>query len=266
MTIRNKTRVRALTVVLATMSYQAMAQQKPIEYATDSRIRHVAYQENNVVEFKARKLTDTQVLFGKDERVITVQGGDTDAWVVKYHKSLPNMIFIKPNHLNTNSNVTVLTNKHTYYMHVVSNSNLDDTTQKPVYAIKFIYPEEEAARLKAQALAAQKKQHVAINPVKNPEAYNWDYRFSGSTQLTPVHVFDDGTFTYFELAHSQAVPAIFAVDDKQGKESVVNTRREGNYIVVQRIAPQFTLRSGGTVTSVFNSREIARIKQGRRPA
>jgi type IV secretion system protein VirB9 len=265
MKIRNKTRMRALTCVLTALSFQALAQQKPIEYATDSRIRYVAYQENNVVEFHAKKLIDTQVLFGKDERVIKVQGGDADAWVVKHHNSLPNMIFIKPNHLNTNSNVTVLTNKHTYYLHVISSRYLEESAQKPVYAIKFIYPEEEAVGLKAKALAAQKKQHVAINPVKNPEAYNWDYWFSGSTHLTPVHVFDDGTFTYFELAHNQAVPAIFAVDDKQGKESVVNTRREGNYIVVQRIAPQFTLRSGSTVTSVFNSREIARIKQGRRP-
>ncbi len=79
----------------------------------------------------------------------------------------------------------------------------------------------------------------------------------------PLHVFDDGTFTYFELRKNQAVPAIFAVDDSQGKEAVVNSRREGNYMVVQRLAPQFTLRNGGTVASVFNSNEILRIKQGR---
>ncbi len=96
--------------------------------------------------------------------------------------------------------------------------------------------------------------------------YNWNYRFSGSTQLAPAHVFDDGTFTYFELAKNQAVPAIFAVDDAQGKEAVVNIRRSGNYLIVQRIAPQFTLRNGGIVTSVFNTNEITRIKQGRRPA
>jgi type IV secretion system protein VirB9 len=262
----NLIRLSALILTLSFVSINARAEQNPLGYATDTRIKHVTYQDNNVVTFKARTFTDTQVLFGKDEKVLDVEGGDTAAWMVTYHDALPNMVFIKPTVLGSNSNVTVVTNRHNYYFHVTSNKRLNESAFEPIYAIKFTYPEEEAARLKAQALSAQKKQREVINPVKNPEAYNWDYRFSGSAQLTPVHVFDDGTFTYFELAKNQAVPAVFAVDDQQGKEAVVNTRREGKYLVVQRIAPQFTLRSGGTVTSVFNSREIARIKQGRRQA
>ncbi|TID56483.1 P-type conjugative transfer protein VirB9, partial [Legionella pneumophila] len=45
----------------------------------------------------------------------------------------------------------------------------------------------------------------------------------------------------------------------------VNTRREGKYIVVQRLAPQFTLRQGCLSASVFNSPEINRIRANRRP-
>ncbi|MDW9144162.1 TrbG/VirB9 family P-type conjugative transfer protein, partial [Legionella pneumophila] len=94
---------------------------------------------------------------------------------------------------------------------------------------------------------------------------NTAYRFSGSPQLVPRHVFDDGKFTYFELSSQGSVPAIFAVDDQSGKESTVNTRREGKYIVVQRLAPQFTLRQGGLTASVFNTPEINRIRANRRP-
>jgi type IV secretion system protein VirB9 len=61
------------------------------------------------------------------------------------------------------------------------------------------------------------------------------------------------------------LPAIFAVDDKNGKEATVNTRRLGKYLVVQRLAPQFTLRLGALTTSVFNTQEINRIAQNRRP-
>ena len=82
----------------------------------------------------------------------------------------------------------------------------------------------------------------------------------------PKHVFDDGQFTYFELSNNGAVPAIFAVDDKSGKESTVNVRRQGKYLVVLRLAPQFTLRQGHLTTSVFNTCEINRIAQNRRPA
>jgi type IV secretion system protein VirB9 len=243
---------------------QTFAEIKPTPYATDARIKHVTYQDNNVVNFRARTFTDTQMLFGKDEKIIDIEGGDTAAWMVTFNSTLPNMVFIKPTILDSNTNLTIVTNKHSYYFHVTSNKTLEPESGQQTYAIKFIYPEEEAARLKANALKAQKTQREVINPVKNPEAYNWSYRFSGSSQLTPLHVFDDGTFTYFEMGKNQAVPAIFAVDDKQGKEAVVNTRREGIYLVVQRIAPQFTLRNGGIVASVFNTHEIARIQQGRR--
>jgi type IV secretion system protein VirB9 len=102
-----------------------------------------------------------------------------------------------------------------------------------------------------------------IKHPKAPVVHNADYRFSGNKQIMPLHVFDDGRFTYFELRPNQPAPAIFAVDNKQGKEAVVNTRRQGSYLVVQRLAPQFTLRNGGTVASVFNTREILNIKHNR---
>ena len=120
------------------------------------------------------------------------------------------------------------------------------------YALKFAYPTPVV-------------NHAKPTTPPQPKAVNTAYRFSGSPQLVPKHVFDDGQFTYFEISSSGAVPAIFAVDDKSGKESTVNTRRQGKYLVVQRIAPQFTLRQGGLSTSVFNAREINRIAQNRRP-
>ncbi|MDF1931652.1 hypothetical protein PGH45_18525 [Legionella pneumophila] len=53
------------------------------------------------------------------------------------------------------------------------------------------------------------------------------------------------------------------MDDKQGKESTVNTRREGKYIVVQRLAPQFTLRQGCLSASVLiHQKSIASEQTG----
>lgn len=253
-----------IAMLLIASSSPIWAQSNPISYATDVRIKHVSYQDNNVIPIHGVPFTATQVVFGKEEVVIDKMGGDSAVWMVRQVEGIPNMVFIKPTQLGSNSNMTIVTNKHSYYFHLISRKTLDEHQKDRTYAIKFIYPEEEAARLKENALRASKAQHEVINPQKNPEAYNWNYRFSGNAQLTPAHVFDDGTFTYFELGKNQAVPAIFAVDDQKGKESVVNTRRQGNYLVVQRIAPQFTLRSGGTVTSVFNTNEINRIKSGRR--
>jgi type IV secretion system protein VirB9 len=263
----NDVLISTLTAAILLCSPYAgvMAQNTPKAYPHDMRILRVNYQENNVIPLHGKTFTTTQIMLGADEAVIDVEGGDTAGWMVTRPTKLPNIVFIKPTILGSDSNITIVTNKHSYYFHVTSNKTLHQTPKLQTYAIKFIYPEEVLAEAKSRAQAAKRAQQEVINPLKNHSMYNWNYRFSGSTQLTPVHVFDDGTFTYFELAKNQAVPAVFAVDDAQGKESTVNIRRDGKYLIVQRIAPQFTLRNGGIVTSVFNSNEIARIKQGRRP-
>ncbi|HHX8430830.1 TPA: P-type conjugative transfer protein VirB9 [Legionella pneumophila] len=254
----------ATAMLLLTPFTNASAQTNPQAYPQDKRILKVNYQDNNVTPLRGKTFTATQVMFSDDEVVLDVEGGDSTGWMVT-HK-LDNMVFIKPTVLGSDSNITIVTNKHNYYFHVTSNKTLEETPEQQTYAIKFTYPEDVQREAKIRAADAMRAQKEVINPLKNPSMYNWNYRFSGSTQLAPAHVFDDGTFTYFELAKNQAVPAIFAVDDAQGKEAVVNIRRSGNYLIVQRIAPQFTLRSGGINTSVFNTNEITRIKQGRRPA
>ncbi len=239
----------------------ASAQQTPIPYPTDNRIKTVAYQENNVVPLYGKTFTSTQVMFANDEVILDVEGGDTSGWMVTYHKNLSNMIFVKPTMLNSDSNMTIVTNKHNYYFHVVSNKTLNETDKSETFAIKFTYPVEERARLNAQLKRNKQIKNSTINAKNNPKKYNWGYSFSGNHQVMPLHAFDDGTFTYFELRKNQALPAFFAVDDQSGKESVVNTRREGNYVVVQRLAPQFTLRNGpNAVASVFNKLEINKLK------
>lgn len=248
-------------IAALTLSAQAFAKQMPISYPNDRRIKMVAFHENDVVPIKGETFVATQIIFSNNEYVLDTEGGDTMGWVVHSpeNERLQNMLFIKPTMLNTESNITVVTNKHSYYFHVKSNKTVGkkhDTT----YAIKFVYPEEERAKFKAKLARRKQKRNAILNHKRAPNEYNWDYQFNGSTQIMPLHVFDDGTFTFFELRKNQAVPAVFAVDDRTGKESVVNTRMQGNFLIAQRLAPQFTLRNGKAVSSVFNAREIRRLK------
>ena len=254
-------KLTAIALLACLPGSMAMASQNPAGHPHDLRVKIVNFDENNVVEFKAAPLTSTQLLFGQDEVVLNVDGGDKAFWMVTTKQNSPNMVFIKPTHFDTDTNITVVTNKHSYYFHAMSGHKSSTAVAQLTYAIKFKYPEDERARLKA--INDERLQRDAANHPKVPVVHNSDYRFSGSKQIMPLHVFDDGTFTYFELRKNQPAPAIFAVENSLGKESVVNTRREGNYLVVQRLAPQFTLRNGGTVASVFNSREILNIKQNR---
>jgi type IV secretion system protein VirB9 len=184
--------------------------------------------------------------------------------VVTYEKNLPNMLFVKPTRLGSNSNLTVVTTRHSYYFHVASNTQLN-SPEKATYAIKFFYPEDARQQLKASLEAQRRHRAATLNANKHPKTYNWNYSFNGSSDIMPLHVFDDGVFTYFEMRPNQPMPAIFIVDNKQGEEAVVNMRRQGDLLIVQRTAPQFTLRMGKSqVASIFNNVEISRIKGGRR--
>lgn len=230
----------------------AFAQNIPQSYSNDNRLKEVTYRENDVIPIEGIPLTTTQIVLPVGESILDIEGGDTTAWMVTYHPNLPNIIFIKPTSLNSDSNMTVITNRHAYYFHLKSNKALVNKT----YAIKINQSIPPKSSLRSIP---------PIKTIENKRILNTAYRFSGSNELTPLHVFDDGRFTYFEIAPNAPVPAIFAIDDKSGKENTVNTRYEGKYIVVLRLAPQFTLRSGGKVTSIFNDKEIARIKLNRRP-
>lgn len=249
--------IGTVTALLATGLH---AQNNPVSFSTDSRIKHVVFQDNNVIPIQGITFTTTQIQFGDKEEILDIEGGDSTAWMVTYHPELSNTVFVKPTILDSSTNLTVITNQHAYYFHLTSNRKLERNPTQQTYAVKFVY---QPTNIPAKPVAKQAPPKAS--PFIHPKALNTAYRFSGSPRLVPRHVFDDGKFTYFELALNGAVPAIFAVDDQSGKESTVNTRREGKYLIVQRIAPQFTLRQGRIATSVFNTQEINRIAANRRP-
>ena len=123
-----------------------------------------------------------------------------------------------------------------------------------VYKLRFSYPEDLAdAKLmsKAKALAANPNLTALL---AHPEAINEAYGYKGDNTNKPTHVVDDGTKTYFEF--SGDTPAIFLVK-KDRSETLVNYRREGDVIVVDKVAAQWTLRNGSQATCVFNLHAVA---------
>lgn len=239
----------------------AWATEKPMPLASDHRIEVVAYSGSNVVPIHGTTFTTTQITFGKNEIIENVQNGDLGAWTASISHDLPNMMFIKPTVNGSNTNMTVVTNKHTYYFHLTSNAKGHGNAENSTYAVHFIYPKAQEKVLARAMQARLRQKHAEISAFKNPSAYNWDYSFSGDGRIMPIHVFDDGEFTYMQLQPNQPVPAIFAVTSSNGKESVVNDRQDGQYIVVEAVEPQFTLRLGKSqVASIFNNRLIAKLR------
>lgn len=257
-----------LFFVLVTNHLTASAAQNPRGLAADSRIKVVPYDPNNVVVIHGSVLTNTTIQFGQDETILSVQNGDQDAWSITPSKVLPYLLFIKPTMYNSNTDLMVATDKHIYQFQIISpqkpNNSIALTNPNSMshqaksqvnqkvqpdytYAVRFSYPQDE------QMVLAQKKQLQATlsSTSTDPTQWNWRY-YTNNTVLAPVQMMDDSKSTYILFRPHQPIPAIFAVLDKAGHEALVNYHKSGNYIVIDRVARQFTFRNGHDVTCIFN--------------
>lgn len=217
----------------------ANAASVPKHVAADHHVKVVAYDPNNVVVLKGRYGYQTQIIFARNETVQNVSIGDSMAWLAS---PVANNLFIKPV-AESNTNMTVLTDQNSY------NFQLDSSNSKtsPTYKLQFIYP------LAGFDPSGNSNAVATFDPAK----INWKYSFTGDKTLAPVEAFDNGQFTFFKFKADgmHHVPAVFIVD-KDRNESLVNYHMQGEYLVVNAIAKQFTLRDGAYVTSVYNDLAI----------
>lgn len=216
------------------------AEQTPRGVAADKRVKIVNYDPNNVTRVNAHYGYQTMIVFDSDEIVQNVSIGDALAW-----QAVPvsNHLFIKPVAGST-TNMTVLTNQRSYNFQLESsNAKVGNT-----YELKFIYPEN---------IALYQQSAVASSQNIPPTQYNWKYSFTGDKSQAPIQAFDNGKFTYFKFKQcgTSSLPAIFSVDSDRS-ETLLNYHMEGEYVVINRVAKQFTLRNGGHVTCVFNDAAI----------
>lgn len=224
----------------------AFAAQTPASGRLDPRVTSVVYQPNNVVRVFATYGISTMIIFDEDEKFETVALGDTESWdVVPTDKG--NILFVKPKAKQVTTNMNVVTTKRIYYLELNDYAPEDG---KKVFGIRFVYPEKDLnASLRKEAEARAANPNMASIDKAN---VNIDYSFSGDGKLKPSMVFDDGKKTFFKFGAT--VPAIFAVN-ADFSETLRNFRREGEYIVVDGTATQYTLRDGSQWTCIFNLRK-----------
>lgn len=236
----------ALLVLFFTLN--AFASSMPIDVTTDSRVKKVMYNAEQVYEIKTSYGVSSTILFGDDEKVTAVSLGDPTVWQVT---PMANSLNIKPIALNPDTNMTVWTDKHIYLFNLhAMRPQLDEvghimkpsSTQGLLYMLRFSYPKTDFMTIP--------KSDIASNSYA-PDCINRDYRAYGDSAVSPARVCDDGRFTYFAFTRYQNHPAILMVDE-DGFEHAVNFRQSGNFLVVERLGAQFTLRYGDSVSSVFN--------------
>lgn len=228
----------------------SFANQMPEALASDARIKEVAYNSNDVVTVRGSHFISTAIYFEPNEHILHVDAGNALAWdITPPTKETPNVLFIKPRLPQSDTNMTVITDTRIYQFRLVTRASDMPGSKRVTYALHFRYPGEEK-QLFQQQLVNLQTTFLGKQPL-NPLTWNYHYSFYGSKALAPLQTVDNGRFTIFKFSHQTAIPAIFRVD-RFRHESLVNSHMEGNYMFVQGVNRQWTLRNGAEVTTVYN--------------
>ena len=163
---------------------------------------------------------------------------------------------MKPLEANADTNMTVVTSKRIYSFMMFANQAVSYQGRDLTFHVKFTYPDEQVQVIlyenaQKEAAAQRKEAQILSKSSVSPEDWNFSYQYDGSEAIRPQRVFDDGQFTYFKFPSITNTPAIFSVDT-EGNEALINYNVKGEYIVVERIGSQFTLRDGSLATCIFN--------------
>lgn len=239
------TATAVLTVAAAEPAF-ALRDPKPI--ASDRRIRTIVHNDNEIYKYVGHYDYQSVIEFESDEEVLTVSMGNSVTWQVV---PAGNRMFIKPVAQDAMTNMTVITNKRTYHfeLHAEEASGINDPNM--TFVLRFIYG-------RGAGISVSNFIDSVPDPMLEPEKYNFNYALTGAEDISPIRIFDDGEFTYFQFRDQNAeIPAFFQVHG-DGSESIINFRTRGDYIVIERVAAQFTLRHGEDVVCVFNQQRTVR--------
>lgn len=235
----------------------AWAELTPPKGKLDSRVRVADYYPAEVYKIRTFYGVSTHIHFDEGETMTDVAVGDKEAWDIEPRKS---HLFVKPKAQKADTNLTVVTTKRVYQFALVvepRGTRDDKAWSDPdlVYSLSFRYPDQDTARLAAQATTADAtavrkgiKDKLATAKMRDE---NHDYWVAGSDEISPTAARDDGRFIYLTFSLNRDMPAVYAVDD-EGNESLINTNVEGNEIVVQRLVRKLSLRKGKAVACVVN--------------
>ena len=238
--------IRAALIAIAPIALAVAAMPAA---AQDNRLVEVPYSESQVVRLDGKTKVQATIAFADDERIENVAIGDSQSWQVTPNKRAT-LLFVKPLTPTASTNMTVVTDKRTYLFDLVAGPRA-----KPVYVLRFTYPEEERQAAMQLAQGPSEEELAAAQApeqIVDPADLNFAWASSGDANLLPARSYDDGMATYLSWPEGRAVPAIL-IKDSDGTEGPVNFTVRGDTIVVDGVPREIVLRSGKDAAMLVNT-------------
>ncbi len=224
----------------------AFASQMPRFLGTEKKFRSFLYNPNEVYRYIGHYTYQGFIEFEQGETIGTISMGNPSLWLFE---SLGNRLFLKPvGEDGSETNMTVITSKRVYHFELMAREAKGIADKNLIFVVKFVYPDEKEKNIVEFA-----KTNLSDEPdLRDLSKYNFNYQYTGEKSIAPSKVFDNGQFTYFQFSNKNSeIPAIFNVD-ADGYESLVNYRVSSDYVIVERVGAQFTLRNGSEIVCVYN--------------
>ena len=217
----------------------------------DSRLVDRLYNPDEVVRIEGKVNVQVTIKFDPDEHIENVAIGDSNAWQVTPNKRA-NLLFVKPLAPTATTNMTVVTDRRSYFFDLVANPKA-----QPLYALAFEYPQDASESAPGRQGNSEAADAVEVAAAQNPYAIvdpaelNFDWKAKGDKKLLPEKVYDDGNMTFLTWAAGTPIPAVL-VKDEQGTEGPVNFAVRGHVLVIDDVPGEIILRSGRAVATLQN--------------
>lgn len=253
----------------------------PVPVTTDSRIKTLVYNPNEVYQLKFHYGYQSYIEFSDDEEIEMISIGESFAWRLT---PAGKRLFVRPLEIAAHTNMTIITNKRTYQFDIRSGEYNGRADEELVYIVRFYYPEIGGALpipsqlsspicqpapppapqppqlvVKHPSPPARVNEPIPVELTGNAEGLplNFDYSYAGrADNIKPVRIYDNGKETLFQFKNNNlTVPSISSVDIFGGERQVSHTVR-GEYIVVPMVGTQFTLRLADSLICVFNNKLV----------
>lgn len=269
-----KLKILVFFVLWSLLNNAVSLAQAPI--TTDSRIRTLVYNANEVYELKFYYNYQSFIEFSQDEEIEMISIGESFAWRLT---PAGKRLFIRPLEIAAHTNMTIITNKRTYHFDIRSDEFNGKADEDLVYTVRFFYPQINQPLPIPPQLVVPNIAAPAVEPVqalvKTPvpgadvsdplppaidrnfdnNVLNFDYSLAGkSDDIVPLKVYDDSKETYFQFANDNLVVPTISIVDPHGNETPLKYLLKDNYVSVPVVGKQFTLRLADSLLCIYNNK------------
>lgn len=201
-----------LALIALLLCQSAVAQIRPVASVGDPMHHTVNYAEGQTVVLEASPGFQLTVELDSREQIKSAATGDGNSWQVSAPKQA-SQFFVRPNSGAPPTNLTVVTNRRSYYFLLVA---VPQMTSSNALSVRFNYPQRLAAAQQGE---------------EQPKKISGTYKVSGAAPIRPSLIWDDGEKTFLDWPEGVEAPAIFAIDSA-GSESLVNVyHRDGRFVI-----------------------------------